>query len=216
MKPFKVTTTQDGQFNGIAATSLQELKMKCHSTFISKNQDFDSVRVMLHEDRTVIEDEDYFTTLSVNTKLIITHPQLQMMKLQHVANVGIDTTDSGPRNKDCSSMIDNKEVNSDSAVLPPHITQKLSGKNASDSLPVLVGMSTEELEVFVDCDVDTIRRELGMEPEVVEAFIDGGVAELERRHELSRATELMKLYEMARQKVSQGGGDGKRKRTAEN
>ena len=75
MRPYKVTDRLRQIRKGIAATSLIELKQKAMEKFGCA--DDQEVYLVLEEDGTELEDEEYFQTLPDNTRLmLLLHPDI--------------------------------------------------------------------------------------------------------------------------------------------
>jgi len=197
-RPFKIAK-QHGQFKGIVAKNLKQLKEK---SIVSLGLEIDDdIEISLHEDGTVIDEEDYFATLTENTKLIITVLKLELDAASDV----LDVTD-GP------GQLSVKETEVSSAhLLPVHIKNKLYSKDLSECIIAFVTMSTEELHFFLNCDINVLMEELRLGRDITRLYIDNASKELVRREELAKATDLIKLYEKAKEK-SLLSGDAKRKR----
>lgn len=66
-KPFKITEVSREIRKGVVATSLQDLTLKV----VEKLPLDDAVTVVLEQDGTEIDDEDYFATLEPHTSLMV-------------------------------------------------------------------------------------------------------------------------------------------------
>lgn len=67
-KPLKICGVKERTRIGVVAATLEELRSKIRTEFALSRNDF---KVVLEEDCTVIEDEDYFQTLKDNTVLVV-------------------------------------------------------------------------------------------------------------------------------------------------
>ena len=75
IRPYKVTDRLRQIRKGIAATSLIDLKQKAMEKFGCA--DDQEVYLVLEEDGTELEDEEYFQTLPDNTRLmLLLHPDI--------------------------------------------------------------------------------------------------------------------------------------------
>ena len=186
-RPFKIAKV-DKKFKGIVARNLNELKAKSiKSLRIEAN--CDNVEITLAEDGTIIDDDDYLNTLGENTKLIIKGFDEETDDIEE----DLDVTDGGMEQSGDQNV---PSIN----LLPLSLKNKLSSKNISECVIAFVTMSNEELDFFLDIDLNLLMKELNLDEDVARVHIDNATKELLRRQELSDATQLINLFQKAKEK----------------
>merc|ERR550532_3380085 len=70
-RPYKVQGSQGKERKGIVAGSFKELVEKARGKFPSEEQHGETLTLLLAEDRTEVDDEEYFQTLDDNTLFVL-------------------------------------------------------------------------------------------------------------------------------------------------
>ncbi|EDO33409.1 predicted protein [Nematostella vectensis] len=174
-RPFKVCNSQRSCTIGIVAESFVEMKAR-GSEKLNIARD---CRVFLEEDGTEVDDEEYFSFLPDQTKLMLVEP-------------GSSWT-SKNEGKDLLSLLG---THVDFTDAPEPDMARIAQRMQKDPL------------FFVSLPEDDLRLAIGFEPAELAAVLDRPEREasyyqetcrqeLDRRTELREATELLKLYDKA-------------------
>lgn len=182
-RPFKVAL-KDRKFKGIVAVNLKDLKLKSQKS-LGLDSQLENINVLLSEDDTWIDDEEYFATLPDNTKLII--QDLNSEK-------EIDVVDAANEQSESQEIM----MSSTNKHLSDVLRSKLTSSNMVDCITSFLTMSNEELESLLSCDADTLSLELDCDKDVCEVYIDNANKELLRRQELTEAKQLLTMFERAK------------------
>ncbi|XP_026571667.1 DNA fragmentation factor subunit alpha isoform X3 [Pseudonaja textilis] len=169
---------------GVAASSLQELKRKaCHLLAIDLASQ--PVTLVLAEDGTIIDDNDYFLCLSQNTKFEV------VAKNEKRTSTGEGTTW-------LEEEITNKtEVDSSGE------KWKVLARQLKNDLSTIVLMSEEDLQALVDVPCSDLARELAENPLQTQRLQASLQETLDRREEERRSRQLLELYLQAIKKEDQ-------------
>ncbi|XP_026571666.1 DNA fragmentation factor subunit alpha isoform X2 [Pseudonaja textilis] len=179
---------------GVAASSLQELKRKaCHLLAIDLASQ--PVTLVLAEDGTIIDDNDYFLCLSQNTKFEV------VAKNEKRTSTGEGTTW-------LEEEITNKtEVDSSGE------KWKVLARQLKNDLSTIVLMSEEDLQALVDVPCSDLARELAENPLQTQRLQASLQETLDRREEERRSRQLLELYLQAIKKEDQATPTAQEART---
>ncbi|XP_032228827.1 DNA fragmentation factor subunit alpha [Nematostella vectensis] len=185
-RPFKVCNSQRSCTIGIVAESFVEMKAR-GSEKLNIARD---CRVFLEEDGTEVDDEEYFSFLPDQTKLMLVEPGSSWTSKNEGTQICVT-----PGSFD-ASMERNESLDVDFTDAPEPDMARIAQRMQKDPL------------FFVSLPEDDLRLAIGFEPAELAAVLDRPEREasyyqetcrqeLDRRTELREATELLKLYDKA-------------------
>ncbi|XP_058017268.1 DNA fragmentation factor subunit alpha isoform X3 [Ahaetulla prasina] len=170
--------------HGVAASTLQELKMKaCHLLAIGLASQ--PVTLVLAEDGTIIDDDDYFGCLPPDTKFGV------VAKNEQWTSTGEGTTWLG------EEMTNTNEVDSGGE------KWKVLARQLKKDLSTIVLMSEEDLQALVEVPCSDLARELSENPLQTQRLQATLQETLDRREEERRSRQLLELYLQAIKKEDQ-------------
>uniref|UniRef100_A0A8C6Y2C0 DNA fragmentation factor subunit alpha n=1 Tax=Naja naja TaxID=35670 RepID=A0A8C6Y2C0_NAJNA len=184
LKQCLIRRTGQQEQRGVAASSLQELKMKaCHLLAIDLVSQ--PVALVLAEDGTIIDDNDYFLCLPQNTKFEV------VAKNEKWTSAGEGTT-----------WLDEDITNTNEVDSAGEKWQVLARQLKND-LSTIVLMSEEDLQALVDVPCSDLSRELSENPLQTQRLQASLQETLDRREEQRRSLQLLELYLQAIKKEDQ-------------
>ncbi|XP_060538391.1 DNA fragmentation factor subunit alpha [Pantherophis guttatus] len=161
--------------HGVAASTLQELKMKA-CNLLAIDLASQPVTLVLAEDGTIIDDNDYFLCLPQNTKFGV------VAKNEKWTSTGEGTTWLG------EEITNTNEVDSSGE------KWKVLARQLKNNLSTIVLMSEEDLQALVEVPCSDLARELS-ENQLQTQKLQATLQEtLDRREEERRSRQLLELY----------------------
>ncbi|XP_076874612.1 DNA fragmentation factor subunit alpha [Brachyhypopomus gauderio] len=186
VKPCKVCDWSRRRCHGVAASSLDQLKIKGREKL-----GFDvgtPVLVTLEDDGTIVEDEDYFLCLPSNTKFILLrHGEMWKPDSRCDERTAWPSHDSGAVETDVV----------DSAEAWPGLAHQLKQDLAS-----IIFMSEADLQSLVDVPCADLATALGFPEKKAHDLQDTLQRVLDRREEERQSRDLLQLYLKAVEKES--------------
>ncbi|CAK6951264.1 DNA fragmentation factor subunit alpha [Scomber scombrus] len=180
-KPCKVCNFTRQKSYGLVVPSLDELKIKgCEFLGFTST---DTVKVVLEDDGTIVEDEAYFLCLPLNTKFMLLHERDTWSPVRRI--------DGGTAwmARD-SVLLETDAVDSSSAVGPWwDLAQQLKQDLAS-----IILMSEADLQTLVDAPCHELASALGFQVKKAEDLQETLQRVLDRREEERQSKELLQLY----------------------
>lgn len=180
-KPCKVCNFTRQKSYGLVVPSLDELKIKgCESLGFTST---DTVKVVLEDDGTIVEDDAYFLCLPLNTKFMLLHERETWSPVRRI--------DGGTAWMARESMLlETDAVDSSSAVGPWwDLAQQLKQDMAS-----IILMSEADLQTLVDVPCHELASALGFQVKKAEDLQETLQRVLDRREEERQSKELLQLY----------------------
>ncbi|NXM76258.1 DFFA factor, partial [Serilophus lunatus] len=170
-----VVRRRDGpEQHGVAASCLRELRDKaCGVLAIDKARE--PITLVLAEDGTIVDDEDYFLCLPPNTKFVA------LAKDEKWSSKSLDSGTSW-----LSGAVD--EV--DSAVEK----WKQLARQLKDDLSSIILMSEEDLQALIDVPLSDLAEELAQGETKVQVLQDTLQQVLDKREEERQSKQLLELY----------------------
>ncbi|XP_077693182.1 DNA fragmentation factor subunit alpha isoform X4 [Eretmochelys imbricata] len=162
---------------GVAASCLRELRSKaCDILAIDKA--WEPITLVLAEDGTIVDDEDYFLCLPPNTKFVALARNEKWTSSSTVSDGGtawlsresIDEVDSGESKW-------------------KHLARQLK-----DDLSSIILMSEEDLQVLIDVPCSDLAQELSQNQPKTQMLQDTLQQALDRREEERQSRQLLELY----------------------
>ncbi|XP_051518226.1 DNA fragmentation factor subunit alpha-like [Myxocyprinus asiaticus] len=168
---------------GLAVTSLEQLKIKVPALIFI----YGSVTVVLVDDGTIVEDEDYFLCLPANMKFMLLHDKETWSPAHQ-----IDRRTAGPSR---DSAVDNVDGAESWHSLAEQLRQDLAR---------IILMSEADLQSLIDVPCSDLASALGFSQKKTQVLQDTLQRMLDRREEERQSKELLLLYLKAmEQEVSQ-------------
>ncbi|XP_061869153.1 DNA fragmentation factor subunit alpha [Colius striatus] len=170
-----VVRRRDGsEQHGVAASCLRELRDKAR-TILAIDNTREPITLVLAEDGTIVDDEDYFLCLPSNTKFVAL-----------------------AKNEKWSS----KSLDSGTAWLSESVDEVDSGvekwkqlaRQLKDDLSNIILMSEEDLQVLIDVPRSDLAEELAQSQSRVQVLQDTLQQVLDRREEERQSRQLLELY----------------------
>ncbi|XP_060708298.1 DNA fragmentation factor subunit alpha [Hemiscyllium ocellatum] len=186
----KICDSSRLQTFGVAVKSLQDLVAKGKEKLcLGKSDAQQTFTVVLEDDGTVVDDEDYFKYLPENTKFMI----LDSSQEWTPANVEFKNNSAIRMNDDIDGVgsvdsVDYPEQSSDWRVLAKQLRQNLAR---------IITMSESDLQTLIDVPSAELAKELGETLKGTEAIQDSLQRALDNREEQREAKEILKLYRKA-------------------
>ncbi|XP_073172585.1 DNA fragmentation factor subunit alpha isoform X3 [Lepidochelys kempii] len=165
------------EHHGVAASCLRELRSKaCDILAIDKA--WEPITLVLAEDGTIVDDEDYFLCLPPNTKFVALARNEKWTSSSTVSDGGtawlsresIDEVDSGESKW-------------------KHLARQLK-----DDLSSIILMSEEDLQVLIDVPCSDLAQELSQNQPKTQMLQDTLQQALDRREEERQSRQLLELY----------------------
>ncbi|XP_005396118.1 PREDICTED: DNA fragmentation factor subunit alpha-like [Chinchilla lanigera] len=164
--------------HGVAASSLEELRSKaCDILAIDKS--LTPVTLVLAEDGTIVDDEDYFLCLPSNTKFVA---------LASNEKWTYSNSDGGTAWLSQESF-EVDETDSGAGVKWKNVARPLKGDLSSILL-----LSEEELQVLSDAPCEDLAQELGQSCAAAQRLQDTLQRVLDEREEARQSRQLLQLY----------------------
>ncbi|KAL2296732.1 hypothetical protein Nmel_016072, partial [Mimus melanotis] len=170
-----VVRRRDGpEQHGVAASCLRELRDKaCGVLAIDKARE--PITLVLAEDGTIVDDEDYFLCLPSNTKFVA------LAKDEKWSGKSLDSGTSW-----LSESVD--EVDSAAE------KWKQLARQLKDDLSNIILMSEEDLQVLIDVPRSDLAEELAQSETKIQVLQDTLQQVLDRREEERQSRQLLELY----------------------
>ncbi|NXT67878.1 DFFA factor, partial [Chaetops frenatus] len=170
-----VVRRRDGlEQHGVAASCLRELRDKaCGVLAIDKARE--PITLVLAEDGTIVDDEDYFLCLPSNTKFVALAKDEKWSK---------KSLDSG------TSWLSESVDEVDSAAEK----WKQLARQLKDDLSNIILMSEEDLQVLINVPRSDLAEELAQSETRIQVLQDTLQQVLDRREEERQSRQLLKLY----------------------
>ncbi|XP_044527203.1 DNA fragmentation factor subunit alpha [Gracilinanus agilis] len=185
LKPCLLRRNRSREHHGAAASSLEELKRKaCDILEIDKS--LEPITLVLAEDGTIVDDEDYFLCLPSNTKFVA----LTCNETWTYSN-----TDGGTAWLSQESFESRDEVDSSVGCRWKNLARQLKGDFSS-----IVLLAEEDLQVLIDVPCSDLAQELSQSPEKTQDLQNTLQQVLDQREEARQSRQLLQLYLQALEK----------------
>ncbi|XP_053547461.1 DNA fragmentation factor subunit alpha [Bombina bombina] len=178
-KPCVVSRRGSRDRHGVAAGSLQDLLEKACNLF-GLDATETPISLVLAEDGTIVEDEDYFLCLPPNTKFVV---------LTGSKKWAPTVVDGGTAWLARASVSSFEEV--DGAEIP---LWKKSAMQLRENLSNIILMSESDLQTLINVPAGEMATELGTDLLMVQKLQDTLQGVLDRREEERQSKQLLELY----------------------
>ncbi|PFX19277.1 DNA fragmentation factor subunit alpha [Stylophora pistillata] len=195
-KPFKICNSERTKTQGIVAESLKELKERGSSKL---GIVAGSCRVFLDSDGTEIDDEEYFSFLEDQTKLMIVFDGEDWTAgLQNFGysqgSTELSISSAGASLETNESMEFDRTDAGETDGIPPDLLIRMKNDPA-----FFISFSDERLQDVINIKTDSLATVMGRSVIEAEHIMDTCQQELDRRAQLREATQLLKLLQRAQE-----------------
>ncbi|XP_060614888.2 DNA fragmentation factor subunit alpha [Anolis sagrei] len=163
--------------HGVAASGLQELRSKACELFAIDTES-QPVTLVLAEDGTIVDDEDYFLCLPPNTKFVV---------LAKDEKWACSSIDGG------TAWLEGEVTDIDGVESGEEKWKRLA-RQLKDDLSTIILMSEEDLQALIDVPCPDLARELSDTQAKVQALQETLQQVLDRREEERQSRQLLELY----------------------
>ncbi|XP_027699596.1 DNA fragmentation factor subunit alpha [Vombatus ursinus] len=186
LKPCLLRRNRNREHHGVAAASLEELKSKaCDILAIDKS--LEPITLVLAEDGTIVDDEDYFLCLPDNTKFVA----LTCNETWKYSN-----TDGGTAWVSQESFDGKDELDSSSE----RCRWKNLARQLKGDLSSIILLAEEDLQVLIDVPCSDLAQELSQSPLRTQDLQNTLQQVLDHREEARQSRQLLQLYLQALEK----------------
>ncbi|XP_043846843.1 DNA fragmentation factor subunit alpha [Dromiciops gliroides] len=185
LKPCLLRRNRSREHHGAAASCLEELRSKaCDILAIDKS--LEPITLVLAEDGTIVDDEDYFLCLPDNTKFVA----LTCNETWKYSN-----TDGGTAWLSQDSFETKDEPDGMEGCRWKNLAQQLKGDLSS-----IILLSEEDLQVLIDVPCSDLAQELSQSPAKTQDLQNTLQQVLDHREEARQSKQLLQLYLQALEK----------------
>ncbi|KAM9706909.1 DNA fragmentation factor subunit alpha [Dama dama] len=169
--------------HGVAASCLEELRDKaCDILAIDKS--LAPVTLVLAEDGTIVDDDDYFLCLPANTKFVVLAGN---EKWTHNSDGG-------------TAWITQESFDRDETDSGVGMKWKNVARQLKEDLSSIILLSEEELQMLIDVPCSELAQELGQSHVAVQGLQNTLQQVLDQREEARQSRQLLELYLQALEK----------------
>ncbi|KAM8927198.1 DNA fragmentation factor subunit alpha [Pelodytes ibericus] len=179
-KPCVVSVQGSKQWHGVAADSLQELLEKA-CNILSVDAVGTPVTLVLAEDGTIVEDEDYFLCLPSNTKFVLLTSGKKWTRTAVDGGTAWLTQES----------VEKEVMELDGLEVPKW---KLLAAELRGNLSSIIMMSESDLQTLIEVPCEELSGEIAVSNRKVQVLQDTVQRVLDRREEERQCKELLQLY----------------------
>ncbi|XP_019602352.2 DNA fragmentation factor subunit alpha [Rhinolophus sinicus] len=184
LKPCLLRRNRSREQHGVAASCLEDLKSKaCDILAIDKS--LAPVTLVLAEDGTIVDDDDYFLCLPSNTKFVA---------LASNEKWAYSNSDGG------TSWISQESFAVDETDSGAELRWKNVARQLKEDLSSIILLSEEDLQVLVDVPCSDLAQELGQSCVTVQGLQNTLLHVLDQREETRQSKQLLELYLQALEK----------------
>ncbi|XP_032157681.1 DNA fragmentation factor subunit alpha [Mustela erminea] len=184
LKPCLLRRNHSREQHGVAASCLEELRSKaCDILAIDKS--LAPVTLVLAEDGTIVDDDDYFLCLPSNTKFVA---------LANNEKWAYSNSDGGTAWISQESF-DVDETDSGAGLKWKHVARQLK-----EDLSSIILLSEEDLQVLIDVPCSDLAQELCQSCITVQGLQNTLQQVLDQREEARQSKQLLELYLQALEK----------------
>ncbi|XP_035979373.1 DNA fragmentation factor subunit alpha isoform X1 [Halichoerus grypus] len=184
LKPCLLRRNHSREQHGVAASCLEELRSKaCDILAIDKS--LTPVTLVLAEDGTIVDDDDYFLCLPSNTKFVVLASNEKWTYSNSDGGTAWITQES----------FDVDETDSGSGLKWKNVARQLK-----EDLSSIILLSEEDLQVLIDVPCSDLAQELCQSCVTVQGLQNTLQQVLDQREEARQSKQLLELYLQALEK----------------
>ncbi|KAL2773385.1 DNA fragmentation factor subunit alpha isoform 1 [Daubentonia madagascariensis] len=178
LKPCLLRRNHSREQHGVAASCLEELRSKaCDILAIDKS--LTPVTLVLAEDGTIVDDDDYFLCLPSNTKFVA---------LANNEKWAYNNSDGG------TAWISQESFDVDETDSGAGLKWKNVARQLKEDLSSIILLSEEDLQVLIDVPCSDLARELGQSCATIQGLQNTLQQVLDQREEARQSKQLLELY----------------------
>ncbi|KAL6081993.1 hypothetical protein STEG23_002247 [Scotinomys teguina] len=178
LKPCLLRRNHSRDQHGVAASSLEELRSKaCEILAIDKS--LTPVTLVLAEDGTIVDDEDYFICLPPNTKFVA---------LACNEKWTYNDSDGG------TAWVSQESFDADETDSGAGVKWKNVARQLREDLSSIILLSEEDLQVLIDIPCSELAQELCQSCATVRGLQNTLQQVLDQREEARQSKQLLELY----------------------
>ncbi|XP_044301294.1 DNA fragmentation factor subunit alpha [Varanus komodoensis] len=163
--------------HGVAASCLRDLRSKA-CDLLAINEASEPITLVLAEDGTIVDDEDYFLCLPPNTKFVA------LLKDEKWSSSSIDGG---------TAWLEGEAVEVDGVDGSEEKWKRLA-RQLKDDLSAIILMSEEDLQVLIDVPCSSLAEELSEHQIKIQTLQNTLQQVLDRREEERQSRQLLELY----------------------
>ncbi|XP_006885825.1 PREDICTED: DNA fragmentation factor subunit alpha [Elephantulus edwardii] len=184
LKPCLLRRNHSLEQHGVAASCLEELRSKaCDILAIDKS--LAPITLVLAEDGTIVDDEDYFLCLPPNTKFVA---------LASNEKWKYKISDGG------TAWLSQESFDVDQTDSGAGLKWKNVARQLKEDLSSIILLSEEDLQVLIDVPCSDLAQELGQSCATVQGLQNTLQQVLDQREEARQSKQLLELYLRALEK----------------
>ncbi|KAM5324154.1 DNA fragmentation factor subunit alpha isoform 2-T2 [Glossophaga mutica] len=184
LKPCLLRRNHSREQHGVAASCLEDLKSKAYDV-LAIDKSLAPVTLVLAEDGTIVDDDDYFLCLPSNTKFVA---------LAGNEKWAYSSSDGG------IAWISQESMDVDETDSGAGLRWKNVARQLKEDLSSIVLLSEEDLQVLVDVPCSDLAQELGQSRITVRGLQNTLQQVLDQREEARQSKQLLELYLQALEK----------------
>ncbi|XP_013209381.1 LOW QUALITY PROTEIN: DNA fragmentation factor subunit alpha-like [Microtus ochrogaster] len=184
LKPCLLRRNHNRDQHGVAASCLEELRRKACEV-LAIDESLTPVTLVLAEDGTIVDDDDYFLCLPSNTKFVA---------LACNEKWTYNNSDGG------TAWVSQESFDADETDSRAGVKWKNVARQLKEDLSSIILPSEEDLQVLIDIPCSELARELCQSCATVERLQDALQQVLDQREEAHQSKQLLELYLQALEK----------------
>ncbi|VCW99885.1 unnamed protein product [Gulo gulo] len=184
LKPCLLRRNHSREQHGVAASCLEELRSKAFD-ILAIDKSLAPVTLVLAEDGTIVDDDDYFLCLPSNTKFVA---------LANNEKWAYSNSDGG------TAWISQESFDVDETDSGAGLTWKNVARQLKEDLSSIILLSEEDLQVLIDVPCSDLAQELCQSCITVQGLQNTLQQVLDQREEARQSKQLLELYLQALEK----------------
>ncbi|KAM9244007.1 DNA fragmentation factor subunit alpha isoform 2-T2 [Dugong dugon] len=184
LKPCLLRRNHSRELHGVAVSCLEELRSKAYDT-LAIDKSLAPVTLVLAEDGTIVDDDDYFLCLPSNTKFVA---------LASNEKWTYNNSDGG------TAWISQESFDVDETDSGAGLKWKNVARQLKEDLSTIILLSEEDLQVLIDVPCSDLAQELSQSCAAVQGLQNTLQQVLDQREEARQSRQLLELYLRALEK----------------
>ncbi|CAH7445723.1 Dffa [Phodopus roborovskii] len=184
LKPCLLRRNHSRDQHGVAASCLEELRSKA-CEILAIDESLTPITLVLAEDGTIVDDDDYFLCLPSNTKFVA---------LAYDEKWTYNNSDGG------TAWVSQESFDADETDSRVGVKWKSLARQLKEDLSSIILLSEEDLQALIDIPCSELARELCQSCATVQGLQNTLQQALDQREEARQSKQLLGLYLQALQK----------------
>ncbi|KAM9687008.1 DNA fragmentation factor subunit alpha isoform 1-T1 [Trichechus inunguis] len=184
LKPCLLRRNHSRELHGVAVSCLEELRSKAYDT-LAIDKSLAPVTLVLAEDGTIVDDDDYFLCLPSNTKFVA---------LASNEKWTYNNSDGG------TAWISQESFDVDETDSGAGLKWKNVARQLKEDLSSIILLSEKDLQVLIDVPCSDLAQELSQSCAAVQGLQNTLQQVLDQREEARQSRQLLELYLRALEK----------------